>query len=155
MHVKWKVKFPCLVQKEIYLSGIGQIHYGNLWVLLYFICLFFYFLFVLFVFVFKMASSKGRNFVLGALRRQSPLWVRILKFITKWLVFASFCSDERKSEGGGTFKGAIIFFETGVPNILGHHKIVGHQNVGSHKMTTDSVFILFKKTDFNTILSCF
>ena len=28
------------------------------------------------------------------------------------------------------------------------------QNVGSHKMTTDSVFILFKKTDFNTILSC-
>ena len=28
------------------------------------------------------------------------------------------------------------------------------QNVGSHKMTTDSVFILFKKTDFNTILAC-
>ena len=26
------------------------------------------------------------------------------------------------------------------------------QNVGSHKMTTDSVFIFFKKTDFNTIL---
>ena len=28
------------------------------------------------------------------------------------------------------------------------------QNVGSHKMTTDSMFILFKKTDFNTILAC-
>ena len=50
-----------------------------------------------------------------------------------------------------------------VPNILGvinfwkekysGHKIVDDQNVGSHKMTTDSVFILFKKTDFNTILA--
>ena len=29
------------------------------------------------------------------------------------------------------------------------------QNVGSHKMPTDSVFILFKKTDFNTILAFF
>ena len=28
------------------------------------------------------------------------------------------------------------------------------QNVGSHKMTTDSMFILFKETDFNTILAC-
>ena len=28
------------------------------------------------------------------------------------------------------------------------------QNVGSHKMTTDSVFILLKKIDFNTILAC-
>ena len=29
------------------------------------------------------------------------------------------------------------------------------KNVGSHKMTTDSVFILFKKTDFKiTILAC-
>ena len=27
------------------------------------------------------------------------------------------------------------------------------QKVGSHKMTTDSVFILFKKTDFYTILT--
>ena len=26
--------------------------------------------------------------------------------------------------------------------------------VGSHKMTTDGVFILLKKTDFNTILPC-
>ena len=60
-------------------------------------------------------------------------------------------------------KGAIIFFGRGVPNILGvhkfleklgGHKIVNDQNVGSHKMTTDSVFILFKKTDFNTILAC-
>ena len=52
----------------------------------------------------------------------------------------------------------------GVPKIQGVHeflerKIEGHKifddkNVGSHKMTTDSVFILFKKTDFNTILAC-
>ena len=28
------------------------------------------------------------------------------------------------------------------------------QNVGSHKMAIDSVFILFIKTDFNTILAC-
>ena len=52
----------------------------------------------------------------------------------------------------------------GVPNILGiinvwiekqgDHKIFADQNVGSHKMTTDSVFILSKKTDFNTILGC-
>ena len=34
------------------------------------------------------------------------------------------------------------------------HKIFDDQNVESHKMTTDSVFILFKKTDFNTILAC-
>ena len=37
---------------------------------------------------------------------------------------------------------------------IGGHKIFDDQNVGSHKMTTDSVFILFKKTDFNTILAC-
>ena len=36
----------------------------------------------------------------------------------------------------------------------GGHKVFDDQNVGSHKMTTDSVFILFKKTDFNTILAC-
>ena len=36
----------------------------------------------------------------------------------------------------------------------GGHKIFDDQNVGSHKMTTDSVFVLFKKTDFNTILAC-
>ena len=28
------------------------------------------------------------------------------------------------------------------------------QNVGSRKMTTDDVFILFKKTDSNIILAC-
>ena len=37
---------------------------------------------------------------------------------------------------------------------IGGHKIFDDQNLGSHKMTTDSVFILFKKTDFNTILPC-
>ena len=37
---------------------------------------------------------------------------------------------------------------------IGGHKIFDDQNVGSHKMTTDSVFILFKKIDFNTILAC-
>ena len=35
------------------------------------------------------------------------------------------------------------------------HKIFDDQNVGSHKTTTDGVFILFKKTDIlNTILAC-
>ena len=32
--------------------------------------------------------------------------------------------------------------------------IFDDQNVGSHKMTTDSVFILFKKTNSKTILAC-
>ena len=54
--------------------------------------------------------------------------------------------------------GAGIFFGRGVPNYMerkiGDHKIFDDQNVGSHKMTTDSVFILFKKTNFNTILVC-
>ena len=36
----------------------------------------------------------------------------------------------------------------------GSHKIVDDQNVGNHEMITDSVFILFKKTDFITILTC-
>ena len=35
----------------------------------------------------------------------------------------------------------------------GGHTIFDDQNVGSHKMTTDRMFILFKKTDFNTILA--
>ena len=62
---------------------------------------------------------------------------------------------------------AIIFFGVGafVLNILmGRHKFLERktrrvsyklddQNVGSHKTITDSVFILFKKTDFNTILN--
>ena len=37
---------------------------------------------------------------------------------------------------------------------IGGHEIFDDQNVGSHKMTTNSVFVLFKKTDFNTILAC-
>ena len=37
---------------------------------------------------------------------------------------------------------------------IGGHKIFDDQNVGSHKMTTDSMFILFKNTDFNTISAC-
>ena len=37
---------------------------------------------------------------------------------------------------------------------IGAHKIFDDQNVGNHKMTTDSVFILFKQTDFNTMLAC-
>ena len=62
--------------------------------------------------------------------------------------------------------GAGIFFGRGVPNIMGGggghkflermiggHKIFDDQNVGSHKMTTDSVFILFKDIDFNTIFA--
>ena len=36
---------------------------------------------------------------------------------------------------------------------IGGHKIFDDQNVGNH-MTTDSVFILFKTTDFNTSLVC-
>ena len=56
------------------------------------------------------------------------------------------------------------FLRKGGPKYTGGHKYLkkktrGHrffddQNVGSHKMTKDSVFILFKKTDFNTILAC-
>ena len=62
-------------------------------------------------------------------------------------------------------EGATIFFvRGGGQNILGFinflkelgggHKIFDDHNVRSHIMTTDNVFILFKKTDFNTILSC-
>ena len=50
--------------------------------------------------------------------------------------------------------GGWHFLQKGVPNILGLYNNFDEQNVGSHKMTTDSVFILFKKTDFNTILAC-
>ena len=35
---------------------------------------------------------------------------------------------------------------------IGGQKHFDDQNVGSHKMTIDSVFMLFKKTDCNTIL---
>ena len=34
------------------------------------------------------------------------------------------------------------------------HKIFDDQNVGNHKMTIESLFILFKKTDFDTVLAC-
>ena len=37
---------------------------------------------------------------------------------------------------------------------MGVHRMFNDQNVGSHKMITDSVFILIKNTDFNTILAC-
>ena len=63
-----------------------------------------------------------------------------------------------------TTEGAGIFFGRGRPKYtggnnflerkIGGHKMFDDQNVGSHKITTDSVFILFKKTDFNTILVC-
>ena len=51
----------------------------------------------------------------------------------------------------------------GVPNILGQifferkiggHRIFDDQNAESRKMITDSVLILFNKTDSNTILAC-
>ena len=50
-----------------------------------------------------------------------------------------------KYTGGGS-----KFFE----RKIGGLKIFDNQNEGSHKMTTDSAFILFKKNDFNTILAC-
>ena len=50
--------------------------------------------------------------------------------------------------GRGVLRRLSFSSEWGVPNILGGHKIFDDQNLGSHKMTTDSVFILFKKTDF-------
>ena len=55
------------------------------------------------------------------------------------------------SERGGSqiYWGGHKFWER---NIGG--SIFDDQNVGSHRMTTDSVFILFKKTDSNTILAC-
>ena len=55
---------------------------------------------------------------------------------------------------------AIIFFERGLKNTGGHeflerkiggHKIFDGQNVGSLRMTTDSAFILFKKSDFKIV----
>ena len=49
--------------------------------------------------------------------------------------------------------GAIILFGMGDSKYTGGHKIFDDQNVGSHKMTTDSVFILFNFTI--TILVCF
>ena len=50
------------------------------------------------------------------------------------------------SEGGPKYMytGGHKFLE----RKIGGHKIFDDQNVGSHKMTTDSVFILFKKPDF-------
>ena len=62
-------------------------------------------------------------------------------------------------------KGLLFSSKWGVPNILGGlkvserkkggHKIFDDQNVGSYKMQpTDSVFILFEKINFNTILAC-
>ena len=61
--------------------------------------------------------------------------VRGLAFLSEW---------GSQIYGGGGHK----YFE----RKIGGHKIFDDQNVGSHKMTTDSVFILFKKTDFNTSL---
>ena len=52
-------------------------------------------------------------------------------------------------KGGPKYTGGHKFLE----RKIGGHKVFDDQNVGSHKMTTDSVFILFKKTDFNTILA--
>ena len=52
-------------------------------------------------------------------------------------------------EGGPKYTGVHKFLE----RKIGGHKIFDDQNVGNH-MTTDSVFILFKQTDFNTILAC-
>ena len=42
----------------------------------------------------------------------------------------------------------------GGQKFLEGHRIFDYQNVGSHRMTTESVFIFFKKTDFNTNLAC-
>ena len=47
-------------------------------------------------------------------------------------------------------QGAVIFFSMDLYILRGHR--ISH--VGNHKMTTDSVFILFKKTDFYIILAC-
>ena len=70
-----------------------------------------------------------------------------------------FDGDDDNNDSDDGYKG-LSFFSEGVPNILGHTflerkigglKIFDDQNVGRLKMTTDSVFILFKKTDFNTV----
>ena len=72
------------------------------------------------------------------------LWNKFVMFhMLRGLAFSS--------EGGfQIYWGVINFWK----EKYGGHKIFDDQNVGSHKMTTDSVFILFKKTDFNTILAC-
>ena len=53
-------------------------------------------------------------------------------------------------KGGPKYTGGHNFLE----RKMWGHKIFDDQNVGNHKMTTDGVFILFQKTDFNTILAC-
>ena len=45
------------------------------------------------------------------------------------------------SEGGGSILGGHKFLE----RKIGGHEIVDDPNVGSYKMTTGSVFILFKR----------
>ena len=54
------------------------------------------------------------------------------------------------SEGGSQIYWGHKFLE----RKIGGHKIFDEQNVWSHKMTTDSVFILFKNTDYSAILAC-
>ena len=55
------------------------------------------------------------------------------------------------SEGGSQIYWGVINFWK---EKSGGHKIFDDRNVGNHKMITDSVFILLKKTDFNTISAC-
>ena len=79
----------------------------------------------------------------GDFKTQPPV-DRGFRVVVRGLAFSS--------EGGGSqiYWGGHKFLE----RKIGGHKIFDDQNVGSHKMTTDGVFILFKKTDFNTILAC-
>ena len=53
-------------------------------------------------------------------------------------------------EGGPKYTGGHKFLERKIGGVINFDD----QNVGSHKMTTENAFILFKKTDFNTILTC-
>ena len=70
------------------------------------------------------------------------LWANIWRLV--------FSSEGDSLYAGG--RGVINFWKENGEG--GVHKIIDDQNVGTHKMTADSVFILFKQTDFDTISAC-
>ena len=89
----------------------------------------------------KMTTHYARFYIDILEQRYSV--IRVLSFSSKW---------GGGGGGGGRsqiYRGSIFWKEK-----WGGVKIFDDQNVGSHKMITDSVFILFKETDFNTTLAC-
>ena len=73
-------------------------------------------------------------------------------FLSTWNLAANFrgLSISSEWERPKFTRGGYRYF--GKKN--GGYTIFDDQNVGSHKMTTDSVLIMFKNTNFNTIPAC-